>query len=129
MRTSSLNPRKFIMILGLFLFLIGASPFIEKMAIKVGIITPSILLVFTSLFSPRLSSALFNLWMKFGHTLGRINTFIILFLVYYFILFPVSLAAKVFSKNSEKFSFQKSLETCWKKKSVVEFKEDMKRPF
>ena len=72
---------------------------------------PFLILAF---ISPRLLYYPYQMWMAFGHTLGWVNSKIILGLVFFLILIPISSIMKIFGydplsiKNSSSFSYRKS---------------------
>ena len=47
-------------------------------------------------FKPKLLNPFYKFWMAFGHLLGRVNSNIILFLVFVFVLMPISIIMKIF---------------------------------
>lgn len=51
------------------------------------------------IFSPYLSNKIDRVWMKFSTILGFIIPNILLTIVFYFILFPVSLISKIFRRD------------------------------
>jgi len=69
---------------------------------------PSIIL---AIFMPRLLFYPYQLWMKFGYLLGWINSRIILGLIFFIILIPISFFMKLFGyyplKNIEKIKTYK----------------------
>lgn len=52
-----------------------------------------------TLIVPASQTAILYIWNKMAHILGWINTRILLSLVFYIFLFPVSLISKLFNKN------------------------------
>ncbi len=56
----------------------------------------SIILVLWALFNPGSLILLYRPWMKFGMVMGWINSRIILLLIFYFIITPAGLLARLF---------------------------------
>lgn len=52
------------------------------------------------LLFPIVGELIVKVWFKIGHVLGWINTRILLTLVFYLILFPISMIYRMFNKNS-----------------------------
>lgn len=52
------------------------------------------------LIVPRIGALIVKLWFKIAEVLGWINTRILLSLVFYFILFPISIMYRLSTKNS-----------------------------
>ncbi|MCU7836110.1 MAG: sxtJ [gamma proteobacterium symbiont of Taylorina sp.] len=82
-----------VMILFLFAFLF---PWIYGLAFsKVPYIIAS-LFVFSALLVPRSLRPVHRLWLKFSLFLGFINSRILLFIIYYFMLVPIGFVAGLF---------------------------------
>ena len=120
--------RKFGFVVGLVLIGIGLLPFLKSKEPGIHILVPGILFVIISIVSPSILSPIYKLWMRAGHLLGKINSFIILTIIYYIFITPMSIAIKIFSKEN-KFSFKISKDSYWIKRKNEQFKETMKRQF
>jgi hypothetical protein len=68
--------------------------FISIILIGLSVILSSLLL-----FLPLILLPLYNLWMKFAHVLGKINTQIILFIAYIFLFLPFGLIMRAMRKD------------------------------
>jgi Saxitoxin biosynthesis operon protein SxtJ len=120
--------RKFGFIVGSVLIGFGLFPLLKNNALGVHFLLPGILFIITAIVSPSLFSPVYKLWMRVGHSLGRVNSFILLSIVFYVFLTPMSLAMKLFEKE-KKFSFKIQKDSCWIKRDRENFKETMKRQF
>lgn len=61
--------------------------------------------IIVSLFYPNIIKPIYNLWMKIGNILGKINSTIIFSILYFFIITPISLLLKINrKKNKNKIS-------------------------
>ena len=79
-----------------FYFLIFAGIFLVLGALNSNVLTP------------------FNrLWVKFGEILGKLIAPIIMGLVYFLILTPISLTIRLFRKDLLGLKFNKSIKTYW----------------
>ena len=65
------------------------------------------------LLNSKLLSPLNKIWIKFGEILGIIIAPIIMFLVYFVILTPVSLVVRVFGKDLLGLKFMNKQQTYW----------------
>ncbi|MBO8240533.1 hypothetical protein HA152_07430 [Prochlorococcus marinus XMU1412] len=78
------------------------------------------------LFSPKLLYFPYKIWMKLGFILGWINSRIILGLVFFSVLLPISLIMKVFKYDPLKI---KKISSKTYKDSRINHKIDIKRVF
>ena len=120
--------RKFGFIVGLALIGFGLFPLLERKQPAVYVLAPGILFMVIAIFRPSTLFPVYRVWMKIGHLLGRINSFIILSIVFYIFITPMSLAIKLFEKE-KKFSFKIQKDSCWIKRNRENYKETMKRQF
>ena len=67
----------------------------------------SFLFLLLALVYPKILSPLNNKWIKLGELLGKIIAPIIMGLIYFFILTPISLIMKLFGKDILKLKFSK----------------------
>lgn len=59
-------------------------------------------------------------WMKFAKALGRINTAVILTLLYYLVLTPYGLLVRLFTGDPVDRDFEKDARSYWKRREPVE---------
>ena len=67
--------------------------------------------------------------MKVGRILGRVNTFLILSIIFYLFVTPLGFEYKIFSAGSKKFAHSSNKNSYWIKRDPVNSKEEMKRTF
>ena len=79
-------------------------------------ITASVIFLLLGLINSRLLSPLNKLWIKFGEILGIIIAPLVMALVYFVILTPVSLIVRIFGKDLLGLKFLKEKETYWIKR-------------
>ena len=121
--------RKFGLLVGSILFIIGAIPFFKGKTFNLYVSLPAITLILLALALPGTLNPVYKVWMKVGHVLGKVNSFLILSLIYFLVLTPIGIISKIFGKNSEKFRFRPDKNSYWIKKVPVNVKENMKRLF
>jgi len=54
--------------------------------------------IFGTIF-PLALGKFYRIWLSFGHIMGRINTFIILGIIFYLVFFPFGLVMRIFGKD------------------------------
>lgn len=59
----------------------------------------SAFLILTGLIVPKALSPVFRVWMKFGHIMNRVNTTIILTVVFFVVFTPVALLMKIIGRD------------------------------
>lgn len=64
------------------------------------LLSAAVILGLIGIFIPFLADTIHWGWMKLGHGMGYITSKIILIVVFFFILYPLSLAARLFRKDS-----------------------------
>ena len=79
-------------------------------------ITISGIFLILGLINSKLLSPLNKLWIKFGEILGMIIAPIVMALVYFVILTPVSLAVRILGKDLLGLNFLKEKESYWIKR-------------
>ena len=79
-----------------------------------------------SLFNPKLLNPFYKFWMSLGHFLGRINSILILALIFLFVLQPISIIMKIFGYDPLRIK-EKNIKTYRVNKK--KYKIDLKRIF
>ena len=120
--------RKFGIIVGSVLIAIGAYPVLKDRGLNLYLISPGVLLFMVALIRPLLLRPVNRIWLKAGHLLGRINSFIILSVIFYVVFTPMRLLVRIFSKE-KKFAFNLPGDSYWMRRKQEDFRETMKRQF
>ena len=121
--------RKFGIVAGIILLTIGILPLIDGNPVRLYFVIPAFLFGITALSKPRLLMPIYKRWMKIAQKIGELNSFVILSIVYYLLVVPIGISAKLFGKNSGTFRFKQGKETYWIKRDPVDIKVSMKRTF
>lgn len=121
--------RIFIFILGGICVLIGSWPLLKGFDIRWPWLIPALLLIAVGVLRPTILLPLFRVWVKVARFIGRVNSFFLLAVVFYLILFPIGLIARLFRVNHDKFSFARKGESYWIKREPVNIRENMRMPF
>lgn len=74
----------------------------------------------------RIYKSLYHTWMKFAHILGWVNTRIILTIIYFVIITPLSLIFKLVGKDPMNRYFD-NVGSYWIKRESREFRQDRYR--
>ena len=81
-----------------------------------------------AIIAPALLKPVFIGWMKFATVLGWVNTRIILFIIFFFLFFPMALLLKAIGWDAMHRSLKKKMDT-YRVKSAEINREDMEKPF
>lgn len=105
-------------ILFFFVFLgFGLWPLTKDQPTNFILIFISTIFLILGVFYSKILSPLNNLWIKFGELLGRIVAPIVMALVYFVILTPISLLVRIFGKDLLGLKFLKKQNSYWIKRN------------
>ena len=108
------NSNKSFGLLFFIVFLIiGMWPLKNGDSLNIYFIAISITFLILGLINSKLLSPLNKIWIKLGEILGIIISPIVMFLVYFIILTPVSLIVRLFGKDLLGLKFFKKNESYW----------------
>ena len=115
MKSKSSN-RSFGLLFFIVFLVIGLWPLKNGESLNIYLILISLIFFTLGLINSKLLSPLNNTWVKFGEILGMIIAPIIMALVYFVILTPVSLIVRMFGKDLLGLKFIKKKRTYWIKR-------------
>ena len=115
MKSQSSN-RSFGLLFFVVFLIIGLWPIKNGENLNIYFLTASVIFLLLGLINSKLLSPLNKLWIKFGELLGIIIAPLVMALVYFFILTPVSLIVRIFGKDLLGLKFLKEKETYWIKR-------------
>ena len=101
----------FLVFLGL-----GLWPLTNDNSPNIYLIIISIIFLILGLLNSKLLSPLNSFWIKFGELLGKIIAHVVMALIYFLILTPISLMVRLFGKDLLGVKFSKQLKTYWIKR-------------
>ena len=111
------NSNKSFGLLFFIVFLIiGLWPLKNGDNLNIYFIAISITFLILGLINSKLLSPLNKIWIKLGEVLGIIISPIVMFLVYFIVLTPVSLIVRLFGKDLLGLKFFKKNDTYWIKR-------------
>ena len=101
----------FVVFLGL-----GLWPLTNDNSPNIYLIIISIIFLILGLLNSKLLSPLNSFWIKFGELLGKIIAPVVMAIIYFLILTPISLMVRLFGKDLLGLKFSKQLKTYWMKR-------------
>ena len=105
---------------GILFFLVflgfGLWPLTKEMSPNIYLIIISVIFLFLGLLNSKLLSPLNNLWIKFGEILGKVIAPIVMAVVYFLILTPISLLVRLFGKDLIEMKFNNNIKSYWIKR-------------
>ncbi len=105
--------KSFGLLFSIVFLIIGMWPLKNGDSLNIYFIAISITFLILGLINSKLLSPLNKIWIKLGEILGIIISPIVMFLVYFIILTPVSLIVRLFGKDLLGLKFFKKNESYW----------------
>ena len=115
MKSQSSN-RSFGLLFFVVFLIIGLWPLKNGDNLNFYLVVISVIFLILGLINSKLLSPLNKLWIKFGEALGGIIAPIVMALIYFVILTPVSLIVRIFGKDLLGLKFLKEKKTYWIKR-------------
>ena len=91
--------RSFGLLFFIVFFIIGQWPLKNDLELNYIFIGISIIFLILGLMNSKILTPLNKIWVKFGELLGKIIAPLVMALVYFFILTPISLIMRIFGKD------------------------------
>ena len=107
------------------ILVIGLWPIINQNDPNIYLILISIIFLILGLLNAKILSPLNLIWIKIGELLGKIIAPIVMAIIYFIILTPISLIVRLFGKDLLGLKFTKQIKTYWinRKKEIGSMKE------
>ena len=99
--------RSFGLLFFIVFFIIGLWPLKNDLELNYIFIGISIIFLILGLMNSKILTPFNKIWVKFGELLGRIIAPIVMALIYFFILTPISLIIRIFGKDFLNLKFSK----------------------
>ena len=112
MQNKSSN-RSFGIVFFFFFLILSLWPLTKNESLNIFFVLISIVFLILGLINSKLLTPFNNIWIKLGELLGRIIAPIVMALVYFFILTPISLLVRVFGKDLLGLKFLNKQKTYW----------------
>ena len=107
MKLKKSSNKSFGILFFLVFFLIGLWPLLNGENIRVWAIILSLIFLLLGLFDSKILSPLNNSWIRLGEVLGRIIAPLVMALIYFVILTPLSFIIRLSGKDLLKLKFSK----------------------
>ena len=91
-------------------------PLTKNAEINIYLLSIALIFFVLGIFNSRILSPLNKTWIKFGELLGRIIAPIVMAIVYFIILTPISLIVRIFGKDLIGLKFKNDIESYWIKR-------------
>lgn len=122
--------RKFGWTMGVCLALLGLALFLKHKPAYRMFWAGGVVFLILGQFLPVVLKPVYRLWMGLAFCLGWFNTRLILIAVYYLVVTPIGLAARLMGKDFLNLKLDKSAKTYWHKRETVDIpKERYERIF
>ena len=118
MKSQSSN-KSFGLLFFVVFLIIGLWPLKNGQSLNFYFITASLVFLILGLLNSKLLTPLNKSWIKLGEILGIIIAPIVMALVYFAILTPVSIIVRVFGKDLLGLKFLKEKDTYWIKRKKI----------
>ena len=105
--------RNFGIVFSIVFLLISLYPLFKSGDIRVWSLIVSFLFLILGILNSKILTPLNNLWIKFGELLGKIIAPIVMGVVYFIILTPISLLVRIFGKDLLGLKYSKNLNSYW----------------
>ena len=116
MKSQSSN-KSFGLLFFIVFLAIGLWPLTNSESVHIYLILISIIFLTLGLINSKILSPLNKTWVKFGEILGIVIAPIIMALVYFTVLTPISLIVRIFGKDLLGLKFLKKKDTYWIKRN------------
>ena len=125
MKSKKVNNRSFGILFFIVFLLIGLYPILNEGKPNIYFLFLSLPFLILGLLNSKFLTPLNKAWLKLGEILGMIIAPIIMAIVYFFILTPISLLVRILGKDLLSIKFNKKLETYWinRKKNLGSMKK------
>ena len=125
MKSKKVNNRSFGILFFIVFLLIGLYPILNEGKPNIYFLLLSLPFIILGLLNSKFLTPLNKAWLKLGEILGMIIAPIIMAIVYFVILTPISLLVRILGKDLLGIKFNKKLETYWinRKKNLGSMKK------
>ena len=113
MKNKKNNNRSFGLLFFVVFLIIGLYPLYNENNPKIYFIILSLPFLVLGLLDSKILTPFNKAWIKLGEFLGMIIAPIIMAIVYFFILTPISLVVRLFGKDLLNIKFNNKLDTYW----------------
>ncbi|MDC1092828.1 SxtJ family membrane protein [Pelagibacteraceae bacterium] len=112
----NLAEKNFGLLFGLIFLIIALWPVLSGLKLQLWYFIIAIIFFIIAFLKPIIFKPFNKAWIKFGEILGLIIAPIVMALVYFIILTPISLMVRIFGKDLLGLKFSKKQDTYWIKR-------------
>ena len=125
MKIKKSNNRSFGILFFIVFLILGLYPTLKGNSPNIYLISISIPFIILGIINSKILTPLSNAWIKLGEILGIIIAPIVMAIIYFFILTPISLIVRIFGKDLLSIKFDKQVNTYWinRKKNISSMKK------
>lgn len=105
--------RKFGVTLSIVFIIISLIIFLKRGHLNAWLLWASALICVFALFLPKALAPIYKVWIKITSFIGKVISCVVLGVFFYFVIVPVGLLMKVFSKDPLHKKFDKNADTYW----------------
>lgn len=113
MKSKKVNNRSFGILFFIVFLIIGFYPMYKGENPNIFFLVLSLPFIILGLLNSKILTPFNKTWIKIGEILGLIIAPIIMAMVYFIFLTPISLIVRIFGKDLLNIKFNKKLETYW----------------
>ncbi len=110
--------REFGLLVGIVLILFAAFLYLKRDYIKLYLVVPGLLLIFSGVLFPQWLAPLRKAWEAIGTILGKLNTYLILTIIYFFLLVPLAWLLRLMGKDLLDRKINAKLKSFWAAKQA-----------
>tara|TARA_E500000178_G_C16961793_1_gene726405 strand:- start:915 stop:1295 length:381 start_codon:yes stop_codon:yes gene_type:complete len=112
MKTKS-SVKSFGILFFIVFLLIGVWPLLNDNNLRIWSLVLSAIFLILGLIESKILIPLNKYWVKFGQLLGKIIAPIVMAIIFFLVLTPISLMLKIFKKDVLRLAFSKKIESYW----------------
>ena len=110
--------RSFGEVFFIFFLILSLFPLLKNNQVNFYFLVIALVFLVLGLLNAKILTPLNKYWLKFGDILGKFVSPIIMFLIYFFTVFPVNLLLRLFNKDVMYLKLHKKNKSYWIKKEV-----------
>jgi hypothetical protein len=121
--------RNFGLLVGTVLFVLGAVFWIRHRTFFAWFLIPGVVLMVAGGIAPRALKSVYVVWMTLAIVLGFIVSSLLLMVLFFLVITPIGLVARLVGKDFLKRRLNRSAESYWTARMPARKKEDYERQF
>ena len=110
--------RSFGFVFFIFFLILSLFPLLKNNQVNFYFLVTALVFLVLGLLNAKILTPLNKYWVKFGDILGKFVSPIIMFLIYFFTVFPVNLLLRLFNKDVMYLKLHKKNKSYWIKKEA-----------